>query len=63
MLPAIYTTRQVNRMKSMIWHPEAKDEKVNQYLSQVNHAPYEIIIGLVLGGICLVTAVFLLGLY
>lgn len=27
-------------MKPMTWHPEERDEKVNQYLSQVNRAPY-----------------------
>jgi hypothetical protein len=27
-------------MKPMIWHPEEKDARVNQYLSQRNHAPY-----------------------
>ncbi len=27
-------------MKEMIWHPEPKDQQVNRYLEQVNHAPY-----------------------
>lgn len=27
-------------MRPMIWHPEENDEKVNQYLDQVNRAPY-----------------------
>ena len=27
-------------MKPMIWHPEDKDAAVNQYLEQLNHAPY-----------------------
>ena len=27
-------------MKEMIWHPEPKDGQVNQYLEQINHAPY-----------------------
>jgi hypothetical protein len=46
-------------MKSMIWHPEEKDQKVNQYLEQNNHAPYEIIIALLLIGVCLMTTVTL----
>lgn len=27
-------------MKPMIWHPEEKDQKVNEYFEQINHAPY-----------------------
>ncbi|MEB3310283.1 MAG: hypothetical protein VKJ02_08620 [Snowella sp.] len=27
-------------MKPMIWRPEEKDEKVNQYLDHVNHEPW-----------------------
>lgn len=48
-------------MKPMIWHPEERDQKVNQYLDKANHAPYEIIIALLLGGFCLFTLVVLLG--
>ncbi len=27
-------------MKPMIWHPEDKDDKVNQYLDKMNHEPW-----------------------
>jgi len=27
-------------MKPMIWHPEDKDKKVNQYLDRVNREPW-----------------------
>jgi hypothetical protein len=27
-------------MKPMIWHPEPKDAKVNQYLDSFNHEPW-----------------------
>jgi F0F1-type ATP synthase assembly protein I len=50
-------------MKPMIWHPEEKDAKVNQYLDQMNHAPYGLIILLLLGGFCLFTFVLLVGLF
>lgn len=29
----------------MIWHPEEKDARVNEYLEQANHAPYSAIAG------------------
>ncbi len=48
-------------MKPMIWHPESKDAKVNQYLETVNHAPYEVIFAIVIGSICLFSALVLLG--
>jgi hypothetical protein len=44
-------------MKPMIWHPEESDTKVNQYLEGINHAPYLMIMAIVLGGICLFAAV------
>ncbi len=47
-------------MKPMIWHPEEKDQKVNQYLEQINHAPYAAIMGLLIGLLCLFTLGFLL---
>lgn len=40
-------------MKPMIWHPEEKDARVNQYLEQINHAPYPTIMAMVLGLFCL----------
>jgi hypothetical protein len=33
-------------MKPMIWHPEEKDKKVNEYLAQINHAPYPTILAI-----------------
>lgn len=50
-------------MKPMIWHPEEKDAKVNQYLDQMNHAPYELIAALLLGAFCVLTFIFLIGLF
>ncbi|GAB4227519.1 MAG: hypothetical protein Kow0049_07760 [Stanieria sp.] len=46
----------------MIWHPEEKDQQVNQYLDRTNHAPYPTIIALLLGGVCLFTLVVLFGI-
>ncbi|MGV2831410.1 hypothetical protein [Myxosarcina sp. GI1(2024)] len=46
-------------MKGMIWHPEKKDRRVNQYLEQTNHAPYQLIVALLLGGVCLLTLITL----
>lgn len=48
-------------MKPMIWHPEERDQKVNQYLDQINHAPYVAITFLVLGAFCLFTLIILVG--
>lgn len=50
-------------MKPMIWHPENKDEKVNQYLERMNHAPYSVVGLLLLGAFVLFTFVFLLGMF
>ncbi len=47
-------------MKPMVWYPEEKDQKINEYLDQTNHAPYELIIGLSIGLFCLIAFVFLL---
>ena len=52
-------TAKVVIMKPMIWHPEEKDQKVNQYLEQVNHAPYAVIVGLLLAVLFLFTFSFL----
>ncbi|WP_172657298.1 hypothetical protein [Myxosarcina sp. GI1] len=49
-------------MKSMVWHPEEKDQKVNQYLEQTNHAPYQSIVLLLLAGVCLFTFIALFAL-
>ncbi|WP_181256811.1 hypothetical protein [Merismopedia glauca] len=48
-------------MKQMIWHPEEKDKKVNQYLEQINHAPYQGILALALALICGFTFLVLIG--
>jgi hypothetical protein len=48
-------------MKPMVWVPEEKDRKVNQYLEQINHAPYELIIASMFGIFCLFTAIVLIG--
>lgn len=48
-------------MKPMIWHPEEKDQKVNQYLEQINHAPYWTIVALVLGLFCVFSLLILVG--
>lgn len=50
-------------MKPMIWHPEEKDRKVNEYLNQVNHAPYGTIALVLLVVICLFTSTILLGIF
>jgi hypothetical protein len=50
-------------MKPMIWHPEEKDRKVNEYLNQVNHAPYGVIVLILLGTIFLFTSTILLGIF
>ncbi|MEM9165031.1 MAG: hypothetical protein AAGC54_18425 [Cyanobacteria bacterium P01_F01_bin.4] len=48
-------------MKPMVWAPEEKDQKVNQYLESINHAPYEMIAVVVMGLFCLFTAAVLIG--
>ncbi|HEY9622746.1 MAG TPA: hypothetical protein V6C78_20480 [Crinalium sp.] len=50
-------------MKPMIWHPEEKDQKVNQYLEQINHAPYIQIIALGTVIFCLFTLFVLVGAF
>ncbi len=47
-------------MKPMIWHPEEKDHRVNQYLDNMNHAPYPTIIAAVFGLFCVFTIAMLL---
>jgi hypothetical protein len=47
-------------MKPMIWHPEEKDAKVNQYLDSINRAPYGIIFMLSFGLFCFFVLVFLI---
>lgn len=60
---AKFITFEVNKMRPMIWHPEAKDQQVNKYLDKVNHAPYfGLTIG-ILGAFCLLTVTVLLGIF
>ena len=48
-------------MKPMIWRPEDKDKRVNNYLDKTNHAPYPMIVASVVGLICLATIAVLVG--
>jgi hypothetical protein len=48
-------------MKPMIWAPDEHDKEVNQYLEQINHAPYEVIAAMIMILFCLFTAVVLIG--
>lgn len=50
-------------MKPMIWHPEEKDQKVNEYFSQVNRAPYGTITLVVLGVFVIFTFMVLVGIF
>ena len=47
----------------MTWHPEDKDRKVNQYLEKINHAPYAVIIAVLLGVFCIFTTLVLMGTF
>ena len=50
-------------MKPMIWHPEPKDKKVDQYLDKSNREPWVIILAVVLGVVCFSTILILLGVF
>jgi Fe2+ transport system protein B len=50
-------------MKPMIWHPEEKDKKVNEYLDKTNRAPYFGIILAILGVFTVFTTAVLLGAF
>jgi hypothetical protein len=50
-------------MKPMIWHPEPKDKKVNEYIDKTNRAPYFGIILAALGVFSAFTAAVLLGAF
>ena len=50
-------------MKPMIWRPEEKDKQVNEYLDQVNHAPYLPILAGMFGLFCLFTLSVMLGVF
>jgi hypothetical protein len=50
-------------MKPMIWHPEPKDKKVNEYLDKINREPWIAIwVGIILF-ISLFTLLILLGAF
>ena len=50
-------------MKPMIWHPDPQDEKVNQYLDQVNHEPWLAIVAGIMLFVCCFTLLVLLGTF
>lgn len=50
-------------MRSMTWHPEPKDERVNRYLEQTNHAPYARIFAITTGIFCGFTFLVLMGVF
>ena len=50
-------------MKPMIWHPESKDRKVNQYLDQTNREPWIAIFAGVLVLVCAFTLLVLVGAF
>jgi hypothetical protein len=50
-------------MKPMIWHPEPKDQKVNQYLDRINHEPWLAIVGVGLILVFSFTLLILLGTF
>ena len=50
-------------MKPMIWHPEPKDRKVNQYLDRTNREPWIAILAGILILVCSFTLLVLLGTF
>ncbi len=50
-------------MKPMIWHPEPKDKKVNQYLDRINREPWLFILAAILILVCVFTLLILLGTF
>ena len=50
-------------MKQMVWQPEERDERVNQYLDKINHAPYQSIVTISIVAFCLFTAAILIGIF
>ena len=48
-------------MRSMVWHPEEKDAKVNNYLEQANHPPYRVVAAVLLAVFCSFTVLVLIG--
>ncbi len=50
-------------MKRMIWHPEPKDKKVNQYLERINREPWLFILAAFLVLVSVLTILILLGTF
>jgi hypothetical protein len=50
-------------MKPMIWHPEEKDSKVNEYLDRANRAPYGTIMLVMIGVFVIFTTLILVGIF
>lgn len=50
-------------MKPMIWHPESKDKKANQYLDRINREPWLFILAAILVLVCVFTLLVLLGTF
>jgi hypothetical protein len=50
-------------MRPMIWHPEPKDAKVNNYLDQTNHEPWLALVAGALILTCSFTLLVLLGTF
>ena len=48
-------------MTPMVWHPEERDQRVNHYLDNINHAPYATIFAILLGLFCSLTFLVLIG--
>lgn len=50
-------------MKPMIWHPESKDQKINQYLEQTNREPWLAILAGILVVVCAFTLLILISAF
>ena len=50
-------------MKPMIWHPEPKDKKVNQYLDHLNREPWLLVLAAILVVIFILTILVLLATF
>ncbi|MBE9042644.1 hypothetical protein IQ235_17935 [Oscillatoriales cyanobacterium LEGE 11467] len=48
-------------MKPMIWHPEEKDAKINEYFQTANHAPYITIWAMALILFCSLASIIVIG--
>ncbi|MEM7771142.1 MAG: hypothetical protein AAGA75_23425 [Cyanobacteria bacterium P01_E01_bin.6] len=50
-------------MKPMIWHPEPKDERINEYLDNMNREPWVAIVGISILLLCSFTVLVLIGAF